>query len=164
MKKIIEQLPDIKLAGITVRTNNATIFQQDPSVNVIAATVQKYFHGGLPDQIFHRAKPGVTYCAYTEYESDLNGDYTYFIGEEVSSFEGQPEEFKTLIIPAQNYVKFTNEPGPMPDVCISMWKNIWEMTPSELGGSRGYEADFELYDGRASDHQNAILDIYIGIT
>ena len=51
----------------------------------------------------------------------------------------------------------------MPVVCIDMWKNIWKMSALDLGGAKAYIADFEVYDQRSSDHNNAILDIYIGI-
>ena len=37
------------------------------------------------------------------------------------------------------------------------------MSPRELGGKRKYETDFEIYDERATDHQNIVLDLYIGI-
>jgi len=163
MQKTIAQLPEKKLVGITCRTNNAQIFEGDPSTNKIAATLQKYFHNGLSMKIPNRKTPGTTYCVYTNYESDLTGDYTYFIGEEVTSFEGIDEGFETLIIPVQNYAKFTNQPGPMPVVCIDMWQNIWKMNPSDLGGERAYVSDFEVYDERSVDHNNVTLDIYIGI-
>lgn len=166
MQKIITKLPEIKLVGITAQTNNAHIFESDSSTNKIAATVQKYFYNQLFEKIQHRKNPGTTFCAYTNYESDFNGDYTYFIGEEVTFFDkmdGKDTEFETLIIPSQNYTKFTNQPGPMPKVCIDMWKKIWAMQPADLGGKRAYIADFEVYDERSSDHQNVILDIYIGI-
>ena len=163
MQKTVTILEEIKLVGITTRTNNAHIFQQDPTINKIAATVQKYFHNGLANKINDRKNPGTTFSAYTNYESDYNGDYTYFIGEEVNSFDEIDMEFETLTIEAQNYIKFTNQPGPMPDVCIDMWKNIWKMNGSDLGGERAYIADFEIYDQRSLDHNNVILDIYIGI-
>lgn len=164
MEKNMLSLPEFRLVGITTRTNNAHLFEQDPSTNKIAATVQKYFHNGLAQKIIHRTKPGTTFCVYTNYESDHNGDYTYFIGEEVSSFDGVSEEFETLIIPAQHYAKFTSQPGPMPAVCIDMWQNIWKMNSSDLGGERAYIADFEVYDERSVDHNKVILDIYIAIT
>jgi len=44
-----------------------------------------------------------------------------------------------------------------------MWQKIWKMHHQELGGSRAYVADFEVYDDRSSDLQNTILDIYIGV-
>ncbi len=163
MQKTQAQLPEIKLIGITCRTNNANIFSTDPSKNILAATVQKYFHNGLNAKIPNRQKPGTTYCVYTNYESDFTGDYTYFIGEEVANFNGIETGFETLTIPNQSYVKFTNRPGPMPDVCINMWKDIWKMKPSELGSERAYIADFEVYDERSQDHSNVVLDIYIGV-
>jgi predicted transcriptional regulator YdeE len=35
--------------------------------------------------------------------------------------------------------------------------------PQELGGDRRYATDFEIYDQRAQDPNNTILDIYIGL-
>ena len=163
MNKIVTALPEIKLIGITTRTNNASLFEADPSTNKVAATVQRYFHGGFADKINHRKKPKTTFCVYTKYESDFNGDFTYFIGEEVTSFDSIGDGFETLGIPHQTYMKLTNQAGPMPDVCIEMWKQIWGMSVSELGGERAYISDFEIYDERSVDHQNVILDIYIGI-
>jgi predicted transcriptional regulator YdeE len=163
MQKTNTQLPGIQLVGITCRTNNEHVFKSDPATNKIAAIVQKYFHNGLFDKIQNRKKPGTTYCAYTEYESDFTGDYTFFIGEEVTSVGELVEGFVTLTIPTQDYAKFTNQPGPMPKVCIDMWKEIWTMNPADFGGERAYITDFEIYDERAMDHQNVVLDIYIGI-
>lgn len=163
MKQTTNQLQEIKLVGITCRTSNAKIFEADPSTNPIAVTVQKYIHDGLAQKIKSRKNPGTTFSVFTNYESDFNGDYTYFIGEEVPSFDEIPEGAETLIIPIQNYVKFTNESGPMPDVCIDMWKNIWKMDESDFGGKRAYIADFEVYDERSLDNKNTVLDIYIGI-
>ena len=163
MKKIKTALPEIKLVGITTRTNNAHQFASDPSTNKIAATVQKYFHNGLAEKIKAKKNPGTTYCVYTNYESDFNGEYTYFIGEEVTSFESIEDGFETITIPAQDYVKFTNQPGPMPAVCIDMWQKILAMSESDLGAKRAYIADFEIYDERSVDHNNVTLDIYIGV-
>ena len=163
MQKTIVMLPELKLVGITTRTNNTQIFERDPSTNKIAATVQKYFHNGLAEKIKDRKNPGTTFCIYTNYESDVNGDYTYFIGEEVTSFEEIDKEFETLTIPVQKYAKFTNQPGPMPTVCIDMWQNIWKMNAADLGGQRAYIADFEVYDERSQNPEQAVLDIYIGI-
>ncbi len=164
MQKTMVSLEEMKLVGITTRTNNAKLFEGDPSTNIIAATVQKYFYNGLSEKIKNRKKPGTTFCVYTNYESDFNGDFTYFIGEEVTSFEGVDEGFETHVIPCQHYAKFTNEPaGPMPNVCIDMWQNIWKMNEIDLGGDRAYIADFEVYDERSHDHSNVMLDIYIGV-
>lgn len=163
MQKEITTLNEIHLVGISTRTNNTQLFEQDPSSNKIAATVQKYFQEGLAQKIANRKKPGTTFCAYTNYESDINGDYTFFIGEEVNSLPDIPEGFESLTIPLQKYAKFTNEPGPMPTVCIDMWKSIWAMDAESLGGYRAYGTDFEIYDERSADYNNATLDLYISL-
>lgn len=125
--------------------------------------MQKYFYNNLSEKIVNRKKPGTTFCAYVNYESDFNSDYTYFIGEEVNSFAQVAEGFEVFTIPSQAYAKFTNQPGPMPAVCVDMWKKIWDMSPVDLGAPRSYIADFEIYDERSQDHQNVVLDIFIGI-
>lgn len=147
--------------GLKVRTNNKT--EIDPIQGKIFPCIQKYFHQNLAAQIPNRVNPGTTYCVYAEYESDHTGNYTYLIGEEVSSDLNIPENLEVLTIPAQVYTMFTNGPGPMPEVIRQPWLEIWQMSPNELGGERNYQADFEVYDERATDHQNIVLDIYIGV-
>lgn len=162
MKKESVTLPEMKLVGICVRTNNAQ--EIDKMKGKIFPCIQRYFHQGLSEKISKRKKPGTTYCAYTDYESDHNGDYTYFIGEEVSSHDiPLPEGFQKLVIPQQHYSKFTTGPAPMPDVIINAWTEIWKMSPKQLGGQRSYKTDFEVYDERAADHQKIVLDLFIGI-
>ena len=168
MEKIIVEFPEVKLVGlVTERTNNAA--EAGSLDGKIFLLVKKYFHGGVAQTIAHRKKPGTTYCAFTEYdpfyvhENNYKGDYIYFIGEEVSSFNDVPEGFVTLTIPAQTYVKYTNGPGAMPNVLMDVWRKVWGSTQEELGGVRSYKVDFEIYDERANDHQNVVLDVFIGI-
>lgn len=161
MKKLTTTLPELKLLGLTCCTNNK--LEMDPTTAKIPLTLQNYFGTMCPDRIPYRKHPGVTYCVYTEYETDFTGDYTYFVGEEVPSLEAIPNGLVPLLLPAQKYVKFTTESGTMPSVCIEAWQKIWAMSPEELGGTRNYVADFEFYDERASNPKSTVLDIYVGI-
>ncbi|MCC8460922.1 MAG: GyrI-like domain-containing protein [Candidatus Megaira endosymbiont of Carteria cerasiformis] len=161
MQKTVTELPEIKLLGILCRTNNTA--EMNISSANIAPTIQKYFRQAVGEEIPNRKNPGTTYCVYTDYESDFTGDYTYFIGEEVKVGGDSMEGFSSIIIPAQNYAKFTSKPGIMPEVCIDMWQNIWKMKSGELGGKRAYLADFEVYDKRALDPSKTVLDIYVGV-
>lgn len=161
MQKTVTELPEIKLLGILCRTNNTA--EMNISSAKIAPTIQKYFRQAVAEEIPNRKNPGTTYCVYTDYESDFTGDYTYFIGEEVKFVGDSMEGFSSIIIPAQNYAKFTSKPGIMPEVCIDMWQNIWKMKSGELGGKRAYLADFEVYDKRALDPSKTVLDIYVGV-
>jgi predicted transcriptional regulator YdeE len=161
MKQTITKLPEIQLVGICVRTSHNQ--ELDKMQGRIFPCVQRYFHGALFEKIPNRKKPGTTFCAYADYEKDYLGAYTYFIGEEVFSFKTLPEGFNQLLIPAQHYAKFTTDPAPMPNVIINAWREIWIMPSEELGGERNYQTDFEIYDERAADHQNIVLDIYVGL-
>ncbi|AIK97083.1 GyrI-like domain-containing protein [Candidatus Odyssella acanthamoebae] len=161
MKQTAIKLNEMKLVGITCRTNNN--LEMDPSTAQIGATLQAYFGENLPATLVNRKNPGTTYCVYTDYESDVTGDYTYFVGEEITSLDTIPNGLVALTIPAQHYTKFTTKAGSMPMICISAWQKIWAMSPREVGGERNYVADFEIYDNRALDPQNTILDIYIGL-
>ncbi len=169
MQKVALSLAEIKLVGITIRTSNAN--ESSLTTTKILPCVQTYFGQNIPEKIANRKNPGTTFCAYTDYESDhinparcdYNGSYTYFLGEEVTSFDNVPEGLKTLTIPAQDYIKFTTEPGVVPNVIGDAWREIWQLRPSSLSGIRRYLTDFEVHDARMADRQNAILDIYIGV-
>lgn len=161
MEKEIVTQPEMKLIGISIRTSNAA--ECNPETAQIGATVQKYILKGIYYQIENQKNPGTTLCVYTEYESDHNGEYTYFIGAEVDPTAEPPEGLKAITVPAQSYAKFTTDNGPMPKVCIDGWLDIWKMSDEERGGERQYCADFEVYDHRAMDLENTVLDIYVGI-
>jgi predicted transcriptional regulator YdeE len=161
MNKSTIELSAIKLVGVTARTNNAAEMKLETAK--IGTTMQKFFSDNIRAKILHRKNPGKVMAVYTNYASDFTGDYTYFIGGEVTSFEGINEGLESMTIPPQSYTKFTSAAGAMPNIVIDMWQQIWQMQVAELGGERAYVADFEIYDERSHDPQNAIVDVYIGI-
>lgn len=162
MKKEKTELGEIILVGLTARTNNKN--EMNPEKSKIGALAEFYWGNKVANNIKHRIKPGVTYAAYTEFENDEHGEYTYFIGEAVASTHDQDiSQFKTLTIPKSQYQKFTTELGKMPYIVISAWQKIWTMKENDFNGKRKYITDFEVYDQKAADPNNSIVDIYIGI-
>lgn len=161
MKKEVENKSEIKLIGLMTRTNNKN--EMNPATSRIGELMGRFWGQNIAGQISNRKNPGVTLSVYTEYDSNEHGDYTYFIGEEVSSFENIPVGLQKLTIPPAKYQKFTTPSGKMPEVVINAWQQIWKMSANDFGGARAYIADFEVYNQRASDPANASLDIYIGI-
>ncbi len=161
MRKELENKSEIKLVGLTARTNNKN--EMNPQTAKIGELAGRFWSQNVASQISNRKNPGVTLSVYTEYDSNEHGDYTYFIGEEIESFENMPVELQKLTIPAAKYQKFTTSIGKMPEVVINAWQQIWKMLASDFGGNRAYVADFEIYDQRAIDPANTSLDIYIGI-
>lgn len=162
MQQKITELESLTLVGLMERTNNNN--EMNPATSKIGPLMNYYLSHKIAEHIKNRVSPGVTYALYTNYENDENGDYSYFIGEIVSSLDNQDlTRFKTLNIAKSHYQKFTTHAGKMPDIVISAWQTIWKMDKHKLGGKRSYLADFEVYDQRAIDPSNSIVDIYIGI-
>lgn len=161
MQKEMIHKEEIRLIGLSARTNNKN--EMNPLTSKIADLAGVYWVQNVAAQISNRKNPDVTFSVYTDYASDEHGDYTYFIGEEVSSFDHIPPGFQTLTIPAAKYQKLTTPSGKMPEVVIHAWQKIWNMSANDFGGMRAYVADFELYDKRASNPLDAVVDIHIGL-
>lgn len=162
MRNEIVNLGVKTLIGITVRTKNKD--EMNPETGKIGPLVNTYWKDQIASKFIGRKSPAITYAAYAEYESDGNGDYTFFIGEEVKSLDEQDQsEFASLIIPSGSYQKFTTEKGKIPDIIMESWMNIWQMRPEDLGGKRNYIVNYEVYDQRVEDPSNAVIDIFIGI-
>src|SRR5436190_16547052 len=143
MKKELTNKSEIKLIGLTARTNNKN--EMISQVSRIGELADRFWSQNIASQIPNRKNPGVTLSVYTEYDSNEHGDYTYFVGEEVSSFENIPSTLQKLTIPAAKYQKFTTPQGKIPEVVINAWQQIWEMSVNDFGGERAYVADFEVY-------------------
>lgn len=161
MKKELVKKSEIKLVDLTARTNNKN--EMDPATSKIGELAGRFWEQNIASEIPNRKNSGVTFSVYTEYDSNEHSDYTYFIGEEVNSFNNVPVNLQKLTIPAAKYQKFTTPHGKMPEVVINAWQQIWKMSARDFGGERAYVADFEVYDQRAVDPANTSLDIYIGI-
>ncbi len=156
-------LDEFVIIGTTVRTNNKN--EMNPESAKIGKHFQAYFQNKVAENFKDRCFPNTTYSIYTEYESDEHGEFTHFIGEVVKNSKENLEhlQYKKLIIPACKYKKFTTVPGTIPNNVVAAWQNIWKLDPSSLGGKRCYIADFEIYDQRAYQQENSVVDIFIGI-
>lgn len=149
---------EFKLIGLSVVTNNLN--ERSPELSKIFKLVNFYFGSNMAAKIPHRLAPGATISASTHYESNKYGNYVYFIGEEVSSFENVPTEFQTAIIPANQCQRFTTYSGKMTEAVLQAWRVIWQL-PNRLNEKPAYQADFR-YDGYA-DTGNAMLDVFAGL-
>jgi predicted transcriptional regulator YdeE len=102
------------------------------------------------------------YAIYSEYESDHNGEYTFLVGAPVKGGVAAPAGMVLRRIPAGAYAVITTEKGPFPKVVPEAWTAIFKLQ-DEGTLKRTYQTDFELYDERALDPQNGVVDIYVGI-
>lgn len=148
----------IILVGISCRTTNATEASAEAK---IPSMFGRYFAEEIFSQLPNRANPGILYSCYTDYSSDHTGEYTYFLGEQVTSADDNlPEGLNVLAIPAQSYHVASNA-GPMPQTCVKAWQEIW--ADSALNAQRTYLVDFEKYDMAKMSPDHTEFEIYIGI-
>jgi len=155
----IQQRDGFYVVGLTARTSNA---QETSGKAKIGEVWQEFLQPDLvakiPDKI------GVDLIAvYTDYETDHTGHYTYLLGIPISSAEALPSNLTVKHIPAGRYAVFRSGRGPKKEVVSAVWQRIWSLSPKQLGGKRAFKSDFEIYDQRAADPENAQIDVYVGL-
>jgi predicted transcriptional regulator YdeE len=77
--------------------------------------------------------------------------------------ESVPAGMTVKKVPAGRYAVFTSERGPVEKVVVEMWRRVWETPKNALGGDRTYRADFEVYDQRAQNPADAVVDLYVAV-
>jgi predicted transcriptional regulator YdeE len=155
----ILQLDAFEVMGIAVRTNNANEASAGGAIPKLWRRVmQEHALNTVPDPVDQNI-----YAVYSDYASDANGDYTLVLGKRVPSGAKLEDGFLVKTVPAGRYAVFTSDRGPVAKVVVETWKEIWSYYQSPTNGQRAYRADFELYDQRAADPNNAQVDIYIGV-
>ena len=139
------------IAGISVRTNNLN----SKSKEDISKLWDEWFADGISDLINNKLSNNI-YCAYTEYESDFNGDYTVIIGCTVKDFDGLPSELIKLEINHISYRKYDSF-GKIPDIVLNNWEKIWQSKDI----IRAYKTDFDVYIG--NDMENMEVITYVSV-
>ncbi|OIQ21026.1 MAG: AraC family transcriptional regulator [Flavobacterium sp. MedPE-SWcel] len=144
----------IHLIGITLpyKTTNAN----NQAAQDCGQLWQEFEKGGWFTKIPEKVNNKV-YAVYHNYDGDHTQPYSYFIGCKVTPETTVPEGMVKVIIQSGDFIEFTAK-GKMPDCIGEEWNKIWTADIE-----RAYKADFEIYDERCSDWNNAEIPIYIGI-
>ncbi|UOU99894.1 effector binding domain-containing protein [Chryseobacterium daecheongense] len=96
-------------------------------------------------------------AVYFDYEYDHSKPYSYFIGCVVNESAQIPDGMNELIVPSNYYLKFKCQ-GKFPNCVAQFWRNVWLNNDTY---NRTYQYDFEVYDERSNDLENAKVDIYL---
>ena len=153
------QQPGFTVVGIAIRTSNANEMSGN---GVIPQQWDRFMNEGLLGKIPNKVDSNIL-AVYSDYENDANGAYTFLLGARVSSTDRVPPGMVAKKIPAARYAVFISETGFVGKVVPETWSRIWAVPKAEPGGNRTYKADFEVYDQRAANPQNAEVSIYVGI-
>ena len=155
----IEQHPGFNVVGLAIRTNNAAEMNGRGKIGEVwQRLLQQNLAAKIPNKL------GVDLIAlYTDYETDHTGYYTYLLGVPVSFTEHLPTGLVLKHVPAGRYAVLCSNRGEIKQVVPEIWQRVWGMSPMELGGSRSYKVDYEIYDQRAADPDNAQIEVHVGL-
>lgn len=157
---MIHRLNETYVVGISERTTNADELAGGDRAR-IPGLWQRFFAENVADRIPNRLVIGQTAVLYTDYESDETGPYRIVIGAIVRDLSEIPPGMVGRTAPAGDYEKITTARGPLVEVTVATWQNIWN--DAELRARRRFQGDLEIYDERSVDPANAELDILIGL-
>ena len=156
--KLVDE-PGFTVVGISIRTSNA---EEMSGRGIIPQQWNRFMKEDLLSKIPNKVDSNIL-AVYSDYESDANGAYTFMIGARVRSANDLPQGMVAKKVAAGRYAVFSSEKGFVGKVVPQTWSHIWAVPKSAPEGNRAYRADFEVYDQRAVDPQNAQVDIYLGI-
>jgi predicted transcriptional regulator YdeE len=148
------------IIGIEARTNAA---KEATSQGIIPQLWQKFFEEGVLQKIPNRADQNI-YVAYTDFTNKRFGDYSVVIGARVTDKSHIPPGLVFKSIPAGSYSVYLSDRGPAERVIPAAWQRIADAEDKgQLGHTRTYKADYELYDAASMDPQNLQGEIHVGM-
>ncbi|WP_447402560.1 effector binding domain-containing protein [Lysinibacillus sp. fkY74-1] len=147
-----------QIIGISTKTSNANELTAQAKIPQLW---QDFYEKNIVDQLSKLDNQNV-YSLYSDYETDVNGNYAITIGVEASKMNDASPEWVIKTIPAAKYLVFTSHKGKMPEIVIQTWQEIWAWFANSKV-ERTYTGDFELYDERCANPQEAQVEVYIAI-
>ncbi|WP_227008954.1 GyrI-like domain-containing protein [Pseudoalteromonas prydzensis] len=133
----VKQLASKTLTGLKVRTCNAN------EMNTGTAKIADLWQRFADKYTAELTKNSHVYGVYTNYESDVTGDFDVIACSDAQSTHARDAVKVTTT--AGRYLVFTGE-GEMPDAIIDLWGEIWQYFSSDdCRYTRTYTSDFEYY-------------------
>jgi len=147
------QIEGFDIIGIKTRTANDGSAGKD-----LPELWGRFLNSDLKDKIPNKIDECI-YFLYSNYEGDHTQPYDAIIGCKVSSLERVPEGMITHSVAPSKAAKFVAKGSLIKgEAIISKWFEIWES-----GADRSFTTDFEVYDDRSKDIQNAEVDIFVSL-
>jgi len=144
----VKYIKKLMISGISVTTNNTN--EMNEETQKIAPLWEQYDKENIYTKTFNKSNDSSFYGVYSNYTSDLNGDYDVTVGVEVT----KPKN--AIVIEDERYLVFTKQ-GELPDVAFELWEEIWDYFANNSEYERKYTIDFEKYSKEDE------IEIYISI-
>lgn len=147
------KIQPFSIIGISVRTTN----ENGQAAKDIPALWSRFIAEDISAKIPGKTDQSI-YCVYTDYEKDHTRPYTTILGCRVDDLKNIPAGMVGKAIHEQNYSLHTAMGNLLQGAVYNEWVKIWS---SDL--SRTFTADFEVYGDKATNPENAAVDIFIAV-
>ena len=144
----VTRIKKLMISGISAVTNNE--FEMSEENGKIASLWEEYFANDVYKKTFDKANSDFMYGVYSDYESDVTGNYKITVGVEVT----KPKN--AIVIEDKKYLVFTKQ-GELPMVVVELWEEIWDYFEKNNEYERSFEIDFEKYTKEDE------IEIYVSI-
>lgn len=148
-----QKLQSFSIIGISIRTTN----ENGQSGIDIPQLWNRFITENILEKIPNKSDHSI-YCIYTDYEKDHTKPYTTILGCKVSTLDTIPDGMTGKTIEEADYSKHTAKGNILQGLIYNEWIKIWN---SDL--PRTFTADFEVYDERAQNPENAEVDIFVAV-
>lgn len=141
------------IVGIKTRTINDGSAGTD-----IPALWNKFMGEGISSKVANKVDETI-YCLYTGYEGDHTKPYDVVLGYKVTDTDNIPNDLTHLHVPESKTSKFVAK-GSLVNggAVVETWIKVWNANLD-----RSYAVDYEVYDERSADMNNAEVDIFISL-
>ncbi|MCY7892727.1 GyrI-like domain-containing protein [Bacillus vallismortis] len=146
-----------RFAGLSQRTTNALEMTEQRR---IPALWDQFWQLDMSALFSQAEKDQNIIALYSNYEQETNGLYTFSVGTFQKESSTLSEPYEIIDLPASDYAVFTSRIGPIEEVVLETWKEIWSWDKRHL---RTFTGDFEMYDQSAAVPQRAQVRIYVAI-
>ncbi len=145
---VVREVENLMLSGLSTTTNNEN--ESNPETAKILQLWQDYEEKNILGATFNKSKNFYMYGVYSDYESDVNGNFKVTVAVEVT----KPKN--AMVIKKQRYLVF-KKTGELPEIVLDCWKDIWEYFENDAKYERAYTIDFEKYSKETE------IEIYVSI-
>ncbi len=155
MEPISKHVDPFKIAGISARTSNAN--EADLKKAVLPGLWRRFYDEDVMVKIPLRITGSPIYSVYSNYESDMNGEYDVTVGVQISETIAPQKDFSVVEVGGGEHLVF-NEKGEMPHAVAETWRKVWDFFAKDQAPKRKYSSDFEMYY-KGSDS----IEVYIAV-
>lgn len=142
------RIKKIMFFGLKTDTNNEN--EKNEETAKIPALWDDYVEKNIYGKTLNKSKEPHLYGVYSNYESDVNGNYSVSVAIEVTKNKN------AIVVENQKFLVFKNS-GELPAIVLETWKEIWAYFEDKPEYERAYTVDFEKYLDKDT------IEIYIAI-